>query len=71
MALNFFRKYCSNVLSVALRFVCNKTYDYGQDFRYYHKTKRKASGKTLEQRLKKFKATCKNFGESELKNNKK
>ena len=37
-----------------------KTYGLGQDFRLYHKTKRKAYAKTLEQRfLKEFKVTCK------------
>ena len=66
MALNSFRKHCSNVLSSSLHFVI-KTYDYGQDFHFYHKTKRKATDKTLEQHfLKKFKATCKN-SESQLK----
>ena len=36
-----------------------KTYDYGQDFRFYHKTKSKTVDKALEQRfLKEFKATC-------------
>ena len=41
--------------------------DYAQDFRFYHKTKRKAADKTLVQRfLKEFKATCKTSGETEL-----
>ena len=45
-----------------------KTCDYRQDFRFYHKTKCKETGKTLGQLfLKEFKATCKNSGESELK----
>ena len=35
VALNSFKKHCSNVLSAALRFVC--THDYGQDFRFHHK----------------------------------
>ena len=35
-----------------------KTYDYGQDFHFYRKTRRKAADKTLEQHfLKEFKAT--------------
>ena len=48
-----------------------ETCDYGQDFCFYHKTKRKATDKTLEQHfLKEFKATCKNTSESELKQQK-
>ena len=48
--------------------VATKTYDYGQEFHFYHKTKWKAADKTLEQHfLKEFKATCKNSDESELK----
>ena len=43
-------------------------YDYGGDFRFYHKLKRKAADKTLEQRfLEEFKAMCKNSGKCELK----
>ena len=46
-------------------------YDYGQDVRFHHKTKCEAADKILEQRfLKEFKATCKNSGESELKQQK-
>ena len=45
-----------------------KTYDYGQHFYFYHKTKCREMDKTLEQgSLKEFKATCKTSGESELK----
>ena len=45
-----------------------KTFDYEEDFHFYHKTKRKAADKNLEQSLlKEFKATCKNTIESELK----
>ena len=48
-----------------------KSYDYEQDFHLYHITKPKAADKTLEQCfLKKFKATCKNSGECELKQEK-
>ena len=59
--------------SAALHFVAIKTYNYnyGQDFRFNHETKPKAVDKTLQQRfLKEFKATCKNSGESELKQQK-
>ena len=48
--------------------LCDKIYDYEQDFSFSHKMKRKASDKTLEQHfLKEFKATCKNCSEPELK----
>lgn len=42
MFLNSFRKCCSNVLSAAftLRRFAIKTNDYGQGFRFHHKTKR-------------------------------
>ena len=68
MTLNSFRKHFLNVLFTVFRFVCNKNYDHGQDFHFYHKTKRKAADKTLEQRfLKEFKDTCNTSGDSELK----
>ena len=54
MALNSFRKHCFNVLSTALHFFAIKTYDYGQDFCFYHKMKQKAGDKTLEQCLMNF-----------------
>ena len=48
-----------------------KTYDCGQDFRFYQKTMCKGADKTSEQRfLKEFKATSKNSGECELKQTK-
>ena len=70
LALNSFRKPCSNVLyPVFALHLQIKKHDYGHDFRFYHKTfKRKVADKTLQQRfLKEFKATCKNSIESELK----
>ena len=76
MALNSFRKRYSKVVQC---FICHfmlcfqviKTYDYGQDFCFHHKTKHKTVDTTLEQHfLKEFKATCKNSGESELKQQK-
>ena len=40
-----------------------RTYDDGQRFHFYHKTKHKAADKTLEHGvLKEVKATCKNSG---------
>ena len=54
-----------------LLFICNRNYDYGQNFPFYHKTKCKAADKTLEQSfLKEFKATGKKSGESEPKQQK-
>ena len=48
-----------------------KTYDYEQDFHFYHKTNHKAVEKTSEHHfLKEFKATCKDSGESELRQQK-
>ena len=42
-----------------------------QHFRFYHKTKRKAGDRILEKRfLKELKATCKNSGKAELKQQK-
>ena len=53
---------------VVLFFVAIKTYDYGQDFRFYYKMEHKAADNTLEQRfLKDFKVTYKNSGESKIK----
>ena len=50
MALNSFSKHSSNVLSAVLCFVCAiKTYEYWQDFRFYHKTKCKTADKHLYQ----------------------
>ena len=72
MALNFFRKCCSNVLSTALGFVKKKKKgNLAPNHRFFLQTKCKAADKTLEQCfLKEFKATCKKSGESEIKQQK-
>ena len=45
-ALNSFRKRCTEIFSLFDRTFGVNTYDYGQDFRFYCKTKRKAEDKT-------------------------
>ena len=70
MALNSFRKHSSNVLSTVLlcALFCDKNGNLAPNHGFLLQTKRKAADKGLEKCfLKEFKATYKNSGESEQK----
>ena len=65
MAFTLFRKHCPNIMFYPLvqASIAITAYDYGQDFCFYHKVKRKQVEKTLEQCfLEKLKATSKISG---------
>ena len=60
VALNSFRKRCSNVLSLLCVLFWDKKGNLVHNHRFLLQTKRKVADKTLEQRfLKEFKAMCK------------
>ena len=64
----FFSGYSTVASMIYLLFCASfalKTYHYGQDVCYFHKTKRKAALKQLF--MKTFEATCKNSAESNQK----
>ena len=71
-ALNSFRKCCSNVLSTALCASFGvKNGNLAHNHRFSLQTKCKTANKPLEHHLpKEFKATCKIFDESEIKQQK-
>ena len=63
--------FVSFVVIIEVLRACDKVGNLPHNHRFLLQTKHKARDKTLKQRfLKEFKATCKNFGESELKQQK-